>query len=81
MKDPVCGMMVDPATSLSAEKDGQTWHFCSEHCRTKFVGMASSPAPAKSCCGGGKQPAPVPAKPAPVAHVAAGMGIIMPART
>lgn len=41
VKDPVCGMMVDPATSLSAEKNGQTWHFCSEHCRTKFVGAGS----------------------------------------
>ena len=37
-KDPVCGMNVDPATSKHrAEHDGQTYHFCSGGCRTKFV--------------------------------------------
>lgn len=30
VKDPVCGMDVDPATSpYSSERDGQTYHFCS----------------------------------------------------
>ena len=38
LKDPVCGMFVDPATStLSADHDGQTFHFCSAGCRTKFI--------------------------------------------
>jgi YHS domain-containing protein len=32
-KDPVCGMTVDEATSLHAERDGETFHFCSDHCR------------------------------------------------
>jgi Cu+-exporting ATPase len=36
-KDPVCGMTVDPATSRSATHAGQTYHFCSEGCRTKFT--------------------------------------------
>jgi len=36
--DPVCGMAVDPATSKHrAEHGGQTFHFCSAGCRTKFV--------------------------------------------
>ncbi|MGI9515694.1 MAG: heavy metal translocating P-type ATPase [Pirellulaceae bacterium] len=35
--DPVCGMTVDPATAISGEKDGQTWYFCCEHCRKKFL--------------------------------------------
>ncbi|MDX1962011.1 MAG: heavy metal translocating P-type ATPase [Pirellulales bacterium] len=36
--DPVCGMMVDPAKAAGhAEYEGQTYHFCSTHCRTKFV--------------------------------------------
>ncbi|NGY04582.1 heavy metal translocating P-type ATPase [Solimonas terrae] len=36
--DPVCGMRVDPATSaLHADHDGQRLHFCSAHCRQKFV--------------------------------------------
>ncbi|MBV1795700.1 heavy metal translocating P-type ATPase [Siccirubricoccus sp. G192] len=36
--DPVCGMRVDPVTSKHrAEHAGQTFHFCSAGCRTKFV--------------------------------------------
>ena len=36
--DPVCGMRVDPAASKHhAEHGGQTFHFCSAGCRTKFV--------------------------------------------
>jgi Cu+-exporting ATPase len=38
VKDPVCGMTVDPkATVHHAEHDGQTFHFCSAGCRAKFV--------------------------------------------
>lgn len=36
--DPICGMTVDPATAVSAEKDGETFYFCCEHCRAKFLG-------------------------------------------
>ncbi|MCW2839936.1 MAG: Copper-translocating P-type ATPase [Aeromicrobium sp.] len=35
--DPVCGMTVDPTGPLHAEHHDDTHHFCSEHCRTKFV--------------------------------------------
>src|SRR5262245_6770035 len=36
--DPVCGMRVDPATTAHhAEHAGQTYHFCSGGCRTKFI--------------------------------------------
>jgi len=35
--DPICGMTVDEATASSAERDGQTFYFCSEHCRNKFL--------------------------------------------
>ncbi|MCI0694594.1 heavy metal translocating P-type ATPase [candidate division KSB1 bacterium] len=41
-KDPICGMTVDEATSLRAERDGQTFYFCSAHCRQKFL---AQPAP------------------------------------
>ena len=34
--DPICGMSVDEATALSAERDGESFYFCSEHCRSKF---------------------------------------------
>jgi len=36
-QDPICGMTVDEATSLRAERDGQTFYFCGEHCRQKFL--------------------------------------------
>lgn len=36
--DPVCGMKVDPATTPHhAEHYGETFHFCSAGCRTKFI--------------------------------------------
>src|SRR5690349_21287355 len=35
--DPVCEMVVDPATARSAEVRGKTYYFCSEGCRSKFV--------------------------------------------
>ncbi|HER35053.1 MAG TPA: heavy metal translocating P-type ATPase, partial [Halothiobacillaceae bacterium] len=35
--DPVCGMQVDPATSEHrSEYQGETFHFCSAHCQTRF---------------------------------------------
>lgn len=34
--DPVCGMKVDRAKALTADRDGRTFHFCSEHCRAAF---------------------------------------------
>jgi Cu+-exporting ATPase len=38
VKDPVCGMEVDPHTTPHrAEHAGHTYHFCSTGCRTKFV--------------------------------------------
>ena len=42
--DPICGMTVDEASALRAERDGQTFYFCSEHCRKTFL---STPATAK----------------------------------
>ncbi len=38
--DPICGMTVDESSPLRAERGGLTFHFCSEHCRDKFVGQA-----------------------------------------
>jgi P-type Cu+ transporter len=35
--DPICGMSVDETSALSAERDGRTFCFCSEHCRQKFL--------------------------------------------
>src|SRR6266481_6543783 len=37
VRDPVCGMAVDPATSKHRfDCEGKTFHFCSAGCRTKF---------------------------------------------
>lgn len=53
-KDPICGMTVDKATAIHAERDGETSYFCSEHCRKKFL---TNPVDAKpegksgGCCG------------------------------
>lgn len=51
-KDPICGMTVDAATALHAERDGKTFYFCSTGCQKKFL---SAPAGAKpegksGCC-------------------------------
>ncbi len=61
-EDPICGMKVNEATALRAEHAGETFYFCSEHCRKKFIGQ---PLPAKAipltstetgdeCCGAAK---------------------------
>ena len=44
-KDPICGMTVDEASALHAERDGQTFYFCSEHCRQKFLYTAAAAEP------------------------------------
>jgi Cu+-exporting ATPase len=38
VRDPVCGMTVDPNVGKpSVDHAGHTYHFCCEGCRTKFV--------------------------------------------
>ena len=40
-------MHVDESSPLKVDRDGQTWFFCSEHCRDLFLGRTvSRPAPA-----------------------------------
>lgn len=37
MKDPVCGMEIDPANAAATEKyQEKTYHFCSAACHGKF---------------------------------------------
>jgi YHS domain-containing protein len=40
-QDLARGMTVDEASALRAERDGQTFYFCGDHCRQKFL---STPA-------------------------------------
>lgn len=37
VRDPICGMHVNPETALNQTIDGKTYYFCSEACRSKFV--------------------------------------------
>ncbi len=54
VKDPVCGMSVDPQTSTHrADYQGQTYYFCRAGCREKFVAdperyLAPAEAPAEA---------------------------------
>ena len=37
VKDPVCGMKVNPASAAGkTEHGGRTYYFCSPHCQEKF---------------------------------------------
>ena len=37
VKDPVCGMEIDPKTAFATrEHEGQTFYFCSQDCADKF---------------------------------------------
>jgi Cu+-exporting ATPase len=58
VRDPVCGMTVDPATARHLEHAGHTYYFCSEGCRTKFAAnpgqylkTQTSPAKAETAAG------------------------------
>ncbi len=54
IKDPVCGMTVDAATALHADRDGKTFYFCCDRCRQKFLSTPSGTKPGDksgSCCG------------------------------
>ena len=56
--DPICGMTVDDASALHAERDGQTFYFCGEHCRKKFLSAPATTTHEKQppgCC----QPPPL----------------------
>ena len=36
VKDPVCGMEIDPKSAASEEYRGKTYYFCSDACHDKF---------------------------------------------
>lgn len=42
VKDPICGMMIDPATAAATEvRDGTTYFFCCQKCRQKFLASSA----------------------------------------
>ncbi len=46
-KDPICGMMVDKATSLKTTHDASDYLFCAEECLKKFQ---ADPKKHSVCC-------------------------------
>jgi len=53
-KDPICGMTVDEATAIHAEREGKTYYFCGDSCRKKFIDLPAQKKPGanvKGCCG------------------------------
>ena len=52
VKDPVCGMDVDPATALKLEQHGETFYFCSKHCLNKFHSQDDTGSTSDNCCDG-----------------------------
>ncbi|SMH61528.1 heavy metal translocating P-type ATPase [Azospirillum agricola] len=67
VRDPVCGMMVDPErTAHHAEHGGRTFHFCSARCHDTFV---AAPEPYL-------KPAAKPAEPEPAGQVVPSKGVI-----
>ena len=56
VRDPVCGMAVDPAAGKPRHAHaGRVFHFCSERCREKFA------ADPEAYAGGPPAPEPMPA--------------------
>jgi YHS domain-containing protein len=37
VKDPVCGMYMDPRLAVRMESNNQAFYFCSEDCRKKYL--------------------------------------------
>ena len=37
VKDPICGMYMDPRLALRLEGNGGAFYFCSDECRQKFT--------------------------------------------
>ena len=36
VKDPVCGMIVNPQNAITVRYQGQTYYFCSQMCKMMF---------------------------------------------
>jgi len=56
--DPICGMTVEEASALSAERDGETFYFCSDHCRQKLMSTPATAKPEEKSQGNAVYPVP-----------------------
>ncbi|MHB1083077.1 MAG: glucose-6-phosphate dehydrogenase [Prosthecobacter sp.] len=48
-RDPICGMTVNPATALHAERDGETHFFCGDDCLQQFLNASAASQRAGPC--------------------------------
>jgi YHS domain-containing protein len=39
VKDPICGMYMDPRLAIHLENGKESFYFCSEECQRKFLSM------------------------------------------
>jgi YHS domain-containing protein len=44
VKDPVCGMYMDPRLALRLEKEEEVFYFCSENCKSQFATVSQKNA-------------------------------------
>lgn len=63
VKDPICGIKVDPEKSCHTELGGKTYHFCRPSCKARFkktyfssvnaaaVEVRKAPKKGSACCG------------------------------
>ena len=73
VRDPVCGMTVDPATArFRAEHRGETFYFCSAGCEAKFRADPERYAGPPAAAAQEHHPAGPPPPPAPLPAAAAG---------
>jgi uncharacterized protein len=47
VKDPVCGMYMDPRLAVKYEIKNGTFYFCSEKCKKKFLEMPPGEEPGR----------------------------------
>jgi uncharacterized protein len=47
VKDPVCGMYMDPRLAVKHEIKNGVFYFCSEKCKKKFLELPPSEEPAR----------------------------------
>jgi uncharacterized protein len=45
VKDPVCGMYMDSRLAIRLQKSNETFYFCSEECKKKFLDKPSEGNP------------------------------------
>ena len=45
VKDPMCGMYMDPRLAVQHKKNNGVFYFCSEECKNKFLGITPGKSP------------------------------------